>query len=359
MNFKTINSAIVICALAVLLPVQATSDVFTKVVNGDNTFVHVSNEPWQPDEFENGTIIPATFVAISDITLDGKEGEPEWSRAVEVTVPLRHGGVEEAAVKALYTQDRVFIRVRWKDETENREHHPWEWDEAQQSYVSGPQVEDSVLLSFEAGCEWWPSFLDGYMYDFDGWHWMAARSDPLGQAIDMMGTVQDQDFPLLNFTRYESRTIEDTWNIKFAPGELHANWNEIDRTYLLQPHNEVVYVRMNPDGLRSQPEFVEQLPPPTQPPSDGTTRYPQYSPLKLEGQAGEVSAKGHWEDGYWTVEFSRIRVTPAETLNDVVLDRISQFSVHVYDQAERIGEASESGRLFLRFLPREELLVAE
>jgi hypothetical protein len=359
MKFKKTNSAIVVCFLAMLMPGQATSEVFTKVVNGDNTFVHVSDDPWQPVEFENGTIIPATYVANAEMVLDGKESEPEWARAVEVAVPLRYGEVEVAALKALYTQDRVFIRVQWKDDTENREHHPWVWDEARGEYVPGPQVEDSALLSFEAGCEWWPSFLDGYMYDFDGWQWLAARSDPLGQAIDVMGTVQDQDFQLLNFTRYESRTTEDTWNIKFAPGEIHANWNEIDRTYLLQPFNEFVWVRMNPDGLRSQPEFVKQLPPPQQPPTDGTMRYPQFSPLKLEGGAGEVSAKGHWENGFWTVEFSRVLVTPAETLNDVVLDRITQFSVHIYDQVDQIDQASESDRLFLRFLPRQEMLVAD
>ena len=72
------------------------------------------------------------------------------------------------------------------------------------------------------------------MYDVDGWHWMAARSDPLGQAIDMMGTVQDQDFPLLNFTRYDSRTTEDTWNIKFAGGRIDFFWDCFGNRVLME-----------------------------------------------------------------------------------------------------------------------------
>ena len=85
--------------------------------------------------------------------------------------------------------------------------------------------------------------------------------------------------------------------------------------------------------------------------------YPQYVPVRLEGEAGEVTAKGHWQDGYWTVEFQRVLVTPAMTKNDAVFTRLTQFSVHVFDSVERVAESSESGRLFLRFLAPEPALV--
>ena len=85
---------------------------------------------------------------------------------------------------------------------------------------------------------------------------------------------------------------------------------------------------------------------------------PQFSPIRLQDGAGEVSAKGNWEDGYWTVEFRRVRETPQRHFNDVVFQRITQFSVHVFDQTEQIDESSESGRLFLKFLPPETQLVS-
>jgi hypothetical protein len=84
--------------------------------------------------------------------------------------------------------------------------------------------------------------------------------------------------------------------------------------------------------------------------------YPQYSPLKLEGQAGEVAAKGEWDNGYWTVEFKRVLVTPMKTINDVVFNRLTQFSVYVFDSTEGPDNDSESGRLFLQFIGVEQPL---
>ena len=78
--------------------------------------------------------------------------------------------------------------------------------------------------------------------------------------------------------------------------------------------------------------------------------HPQFSPLPLEGNAGEVKAKGHWENGYWTVEFQRARVTPIGGWDDTTFLRLTQFSVHIFDSVEDIDQSSESKRLFLQFI---------
>ena len=59
------------------------------------------------------------------MTLDGVAAEPEWARAVEVQVPLSYGNVSEVFLKAAYTNEEVFLLVRWPDPEPNREHHPW------------------------------------------------------------------------------------------------------------------------------------------------------------------------------------------------------------------------------------------
>ena len=64
-----------------------------------------------------------------------------------------------------------------------------------------------------------------------------------------------------------------------------------------------------------------------------------------------MAAKGHWEDGRWTVELRRTLVTDADTTSDSVFQRITQFSIHIFDHVERLDEASESGRLFMKFEP--------
>ncbi len=337
------------------------AEVVHRQINAANLLVDVTGESWQPDGFENGIGVPATYLASPDITIDGVDDEAAWQQAREIETPLLFGSVTSATLKAVYSDEEVFIRVRWADASEDREYRPWVWNAESNEFQEGSQIEDSVLLSFEAGCEWSPSLLSGYVYDLDGWHWMAARSDPLGQAVDMMGNAQDQDLGSPNTQGHPSRYTEDTWNMKFAknkPG-LYKAWDEVDRVYMLQPISQMSYLTSTTDydGEQMAPPFFEQIPAPAVKPKDGPEVVPQFSPVKLKGGAGEVSAKGRWQDGFWTVEFRRTLSTPAGHFDDTIFQRITQFSVHVFDGTEMIDESSESKRLFLQFLPREPQLV--
>jgi hypothetical protein len=352
----------------------AWSEVRYIQINESNLLVRVSNNDWQPSTgiYDDGLGIPATWVDQAEITLDGKATEANWDKASEITVPLAYGDISMAFVQALYTDDDVYIKVRWKDNTEDRQHHPWVWDEGNLEFVAGPQVEDSLMLSFEAHCEWTPSFLSGYGYDFDGWHWLAARSDPLGQAVDIEGNVKAGSVHPPGYTKYTSRNIEDTWNVKFLEdgedvvnvnytesegGMLHAEWNKLSRVYLLQPADETATTlyRDWPDGNIRKPvtQFVETIEAPEATPDNQSRMHPQFIPLRLEGDAGEVKAKGHWENGYWTVEFQRALVTEIGGPDDTTFTRLTQFSIHVSDRVERVDQSSESKRLFLTFLKKE------
>jgi hypothetical protein len=360
MNNRHSYLSATVAAAAILIAQSAVADVEHRQVNSSNQITYVSDDPWQPEGFVNGTTVPATWLQAPDITIDGGDAEDAWSLTPEVEVPLYHGSVEHAWLKALYTDDEVFIRVRWADSTEDRQHHPWTWDAEQESYVAGSQIEDSVMLSFEAGCEWTPSLLGGYIYDFDAWHWLAARSDPLGQALDLYGNVQDRDTKLPDFVPYPSRVVEDDTILKFTENRdvsLYANWDGIDRVYMMQPVTKNLWVRAVPDGGRQAPEFVEKLPAPSSAPDDPSQIYPQFSPLKLTGSAAEVAASGQWKDGYWIVEFRRARETPVAHIYDTIFNRLVQFSVQVFDHAERLDQSSESGRLFLQFLQPEQRLA--
>lgn len=361
MQHNHIYLAVLTVTLALTGWVPAQADVLRSQSSDENIMVRVSNESWQPENFVNGTTIPATYMQQAGITLDGKDNEPAWSSTAEVAVPLAFGSVVGASVKALYTDREVYIRVRWADPTQDREHHQWIWNAEQEQYVSGPQIEDSLMLSFEAGCEWTPSLLSGYSYDFDAWHWLAARSDPVGQAWDLYGSLYDRNRPDYEHSAYQSRNSSNIWNVKFNDhiGELsYQNWSELDRSYNFRAAISTVFYRTELDRLRTT-DASEQIPAPLSAPADEAATFPQYKAVKLEGDAGEVSAKGHWEDGYWTVEFSRILVTPSEYVTDSIFNRLTQFSIHVFDHAERVDQSSESARLFLRFLPKEQLLVKD
>lgn len=340
-------------AAGVLFWVNAQAEVDYREQSGDVIKVLVSDDAWQPDHFKQAILIPAAYAVEAEIFLDGVENEPAWTAAEEVTVPLSFGSVRFAQLKALYTDEDVLLRVRWADTTEDRLHHPWVWDEELGKYLPGPQVEDSLMLSFEAGCEWFPSFLAGYAFDFDAWQWLAGRTDPLGQALDLSGSMKDQE--LSDTTSYASRNGEDEWNLKFNDrndGILHKPWDQLDRQYMIWPVIDNVFYHDWLDGSRGR-EFTRQLLPPESLPSSPAAMLPQFEPFALEGNAGDVRAKGHWEDGYWTVELRRKRITEGGTAWDVQFDRLTQFSLHVFDHAERLDQSSESQRLFLQFLEKE------
>jgi len=342
--------------MAALLNLPALADVVPTGNNAAREIIRVSDDTWQPEGFVNGTSVPATWIKGPDVTIDGTDDEDVWLLATEVEVPLEFGTVERAWLKALYTDDEVFIRVRWEDATEDRQHHPWIWDVEQEIYVAGPQIEDSVMLSFEAGCEWTPHMLGGYIYDFDAWHWLAARSDPLGQALDLYGNVQARDTKLVDFHPFPSRIVEDDWILKFGENHnvnLYADWDELNRTYMLLPVTTQLWVRAVTDGGPQRPAFVEKLPAPTAVPENPAQVYPQFSPITLTGSAAEVAAKGQWQDGHWVVEFRRQRETPVKHMYDTIFNRLVQFSVQIFDHTETLDSSSESGRLFLQFLEKE------
>jgi hypothetical protein len=355
---KYIASLVIVLIAGLLGSSLAWPEVKYEQLNEKNLLVKVKGEDWQPltPNWENGLAIPAVRVNKAGITLDGKATELNWKRAPEIAVPMYYGNVNEALVQALYTPDDVYVKVRWRDDTEDRQHHPWVWDNGDREFVAGPQIEDSVILSFEDHCEWTPSFLSGYSFDFDGWQWLAARSDPLGQAVDIEGNVKTGDRVQKQYVPYTSRNNEIIWNMKFllekGEGILHANWDELDRVYLLQPVDEDVSVRSWVDGniRKEKTQFVEVLEPPEATYYNKNKIHPQFSPLPLDGNAGEVKAKGHWENGYWTVEFQRARVTPIGGWDDTTFLRLTQFSVHIFDSVEDIDQSSESKRLFLQFI---------
>lgn len=345
--------------LAIGLP--AGAEVVEHTRNPARQIITVTDDDWQPDGFVTGQRVLAPWMQTPDVIVDGLDDEAAWSLAEEVEVPLAYGNVERAWLKALYTDDEVFIRVRWQDPREDREHHPWVWDDKQGGYVASSQIEDSVMLSFEAGCEWTPSVLGGYSYDFDAWHWMAARSDPLGQAVDLYGNVRTRDPGGDNFYPHASRIAKKDWLLKFTENvdpNLYSDWNELDRVYMLLPIKTDLWVSAVPDGGLRAPEFEKELPAPVDAPDDLSQVFPQYSPVRLTGSAAEVAAKGHWEDGYWTIEFRRLRYTPVGHIYDTVFNRMVQFSVQVFENAERLDQASESDRLYLQFLPPEQSLAS-
>ncbi|MHC4817862.1 MAG: DOMON domain-containing protein, partial [Planctomycetota bacterium] len=279
-----------------------------------------ADNPWAPESFAPTIVVPTAFAA-RDPILDGRGDDGAWQTAQEIAVPVKWGRIGEAIVKAVYTDAEIFLLVSWPDATRDDQHRPWVWDAKASRYVESPQAEDGLLVSVEGGCDWNPSLLAGHAYDFDAWVWLAARTDPLGQAVDADGSIRKGDIPHLNLTRFESRYDEPVWDVKFVDRRkdiLTVPWHGLERQYKRFSPSREVYVRYVPDGIRTTVEFAERLPPPSRGDGAASTAAssqgalgltgaetslppaaPQYRPLELTGDAGDVAAKGHWADGRW------------------------------------------------------------
>lgn len=366
MNYKILSVFSVSLLVGALFSADADAEIKRSSMQGGKYIkVLVSDDNWVPDGFKPGLVIPASFTIDSDIVLDGVDDEPAWLAAQEVTVPLSFGDVKAAQLKVLYTDEDVLMRIRWADSSEDRLHRPWVWNENQGKYESGSQVEDSLFLSFEVGCEWFPSLLSGYEFDYDGWHWMAGRSDPIGQAVDVVGAMKETAGG--NRLPYASRNTQREWNLKFDDvndgiideSNLYQTWDRLDRKYEIWPvDNNTVYFGYWVDGRRNG-SLARQLPPPVDPPSNLAELQPQFELLELQDNANDVQARGHWKDGFWTVELRRKRITEAGLSYDVQFERLTQFSLNVFDGTEQLDQSSESQRLFLRFLDKKPVLASQ
>ncbi len=364
MQSQSIRIITLYLVMSMFLSANAGAEVKRSTkAGGEIIKVMVSDDSWQPDPFKQGIVIPANYAAGADIVLDGVDDEAAWLDAKEVTVPLAFGNADSAQLKALYTDKDVLLRIRWADASEDRLHRPWVWNEELGNYEAGPQIEDSLMLSFEAGCEWFPSFLAGYSFDFDAWHWMAGRTDPLGHALDKYGSVKMVRLP--ESATYASRNTENEWNLKFTSrgdGVLHKPWDQLDRKYEIWPLGDEVHILDYMDGGDPGPTGVHTrsvAAPENLPATTPTAIRPSFELMELPDNAGDVLAKGHWENGFWTVELRRQRFTDAGSSWDFQMERLTQFSMYVFDSTEKLDEASESQRLFLQFLDKKPLLASQ
>jgi hypothetical protein len=183
----------------------------------------------------------------------------------------------------------------------------------------------------------------------------------VGQAWDIIGNMSK---PVEGYEEevYDSRPREGQWILKFMgsypyDSVNYSDWHDLDRNYMRWPIFPRVTVTRHLDRMTTEDASI-QLPAPEGPPKSEQVVFPRVKAVSLDGAAGEVAAKGHWEDGYWTVEFRRSLVTPDKAINDTTFNRLTQFGLYIFDSTERFDEASESERLYLRFAAPEKQFVS-
>jgi len=152
------------------------------------------------------------------------------------------GGKKSGSVKLCLDSERIYVLIKFPEKTERRKHGLWHWDPTLQIYYPGKEREAA------ASVVWTKNPVELSCGDL--WIWRASRTDPSGVADDCHFAKKASSFNF--FADLGVNSWQSHYFAEFAG-------LEIERFYQRKP----------------------------------------------SGSAADVKAKGKWEKGFWTVEFSR------------------------------------------------------
>ena len=241
--------------------------------------------------------------------VDGLATDAAWQDAPQFSFEVQGAsGKMTVTAAALWSPERLWMLVRWPDKSKDDVHRPWVWSKIEKAYVAGREVEDALSLSFARDGRMGDCMLAGAEASSDLWTWRAGRTDPSGYAEDATLTMSLQRLPRAN--SYQTRNGRTVW------------------------------VKEEPDS--GSPPYQTQIVG-----SYTGERIPRYISRTPSGSMADVSAKGSWKDGFWTVELSRRLATgdPADVV--FAAGRESYFSIAVFNSREGIDH-STSKELLLK-----------
>jgi len=300
---------------------------------------------------QDAGVLTAKKVAKGPV-LDGKV-DALWKQAKAVKIPLSGGanfppnGSTTVTLKAVYTDTDVYFLAQWPDKTRSYQRSPWK-KQADGSWVklkdpndkggdNNKYYEDKLAMiwnisipAFEStGCmavchagEAGKPFGNKYTANpgelGDIWHWKSVRTNPVGQ-------VDDQ---YLDNTPYDKE--------KSPEAGRHGD-----------PKTGGGYVDNQTDD-KKMPKFAAKGNKPAPPywildkekePFDDS-KYKAGDEVAgiivapFAGDRGDISAKGSWSNGVWTLEFSR-KLTTGSKYDVQFDDRSKQyaFGVAAFDNA--------------------------
>lgn len=247
-------------------------------------------------------VVPS-YLTAQNIELDGMENEDAWKKIKAVTTfdPIAQ---VEISIKSVYTATTIYFLASFPDKNESRLHRCWVWDNESEMYNEGPAREDVFVFKWKLDENTKDlSIYSDESYAADIWFWKAYRTDPVGFADDKI-------------QRLFSFPTEGSFEVTSKSGAK-------------------MYIQRQGDAGRSSYKseiFIDY---------EGDTVH-RYKLRQPQLSRADISAKGAWSDGRWTVEFARPLVTGnIDDINFHSLDKSYGFGVSRYEIAGRPRENSD------------------
>jgi len=276
-----------------------------------------------------------------------------WDAAEETRIPLRGSisRVPHVDISALHDGNEICLLLRWPDNTESLDRTPWEFDGAAwQKLPARDYYEDKAALywpitecvEFNAvGCSALchsgggqsgglhektgrpgvlnvgshHALLEGEL--LDEWHWKASRTDPFGQVDDgnLTGDRPTQEHEKGGRFGDETKELGGGYedNATEDNSKPSHDFADADRAGLILKATDAA-----PIG-----DYGKYSP---------GDRVPALLMAPLEGKRADISGKGAWADGEWTLEIRR-KLSTGDS-NDVGFaggDRRHPFGVAIFE----------------------------
>ena len=249
-------------------------------------------------------------------TIDGRI-DKVWGRAKPLTVVVREafGGnnPRQVILRALYTDDMLYVLAQWPDVTRSDMRDPYVWDPRKNEYDRPTKPDDQFALEFPMRGDFGISMLaTDRSFVADVWHWKAGRSN-LGGWVDDKRHIIGQT----------------------PGGGAHE--------YQLGGHGSVYIARPMDEGTAS----YSVKPKPSEYVGDVINAFESREP---SGSVADVRGKGVHDGKSWTLEISRKLNTGNP--DDAVIDpsKDNPCAIAVLDD-ELYWHHSVSGLLLLQFAP--------
>ncbi|MCH7701325.1 MAG: hypothetical protein IID37_06525 [Planctomycetes bacterium] len=241
-----------------------------------------------------------------------------WSTAKPLTVNVREamggGHPRPVVLRALYTDDSLYVLAQWPDATASGMRDPYVWNPQTHRYDRPTKPDDQFALEFPIQGDFDLNMLTvDHAYVADVWHWKAGRSN-LGGWVDDKRHVISQSA---------------------AAGA---------KEYRLGGHG-TVYIQRPMDAGRAS---YTVTPAPTHRVGNVVA---SFGPQEPSGSQADIRGQGLHDGRGWTLEMTRKLDTghPDDAVIDV--QELNLCAIAVLDD-ELYWRHSVSTRLHLRFVPR-------
>lgn len=228
--------------------------------------------------------------------IDGEILNNEWKGIPEITIKdsvAKHN----LYFSAVHNNDEIVVKVKFPDKSESNVHKPLIWNKDKNTYVTGPDREDTVVLKWAIQNATKELRLDSTEpYIADIWYWKSFRTNPLGYADDKI--------------------------------HIYSKVPSKKAVRLYSKNNSIFYLQRKGDRGKSayQPQILL---------GKGKDIEEKYTHRQPTDSRADILAKGQWDNGFWTVEFMRKLSTNNNDDVQLTMDKSFLLGISRYEIAGR------------------------